>query len=92
MAYRTNFPYKAWRLTPGMKPVEVEIVGVNQSWNRRYKEVRASNESAYAIADLYETKAEAIESGYAVLRNQKAKLDKQQANIDKKLAALLKAE
>lgn len=92
MAYITEFPYKAWRLTPSFKPVEVEITGNNTGWNRRHKEVRASNGSNYQIGDLFESKALAIEDGRTSLRIQQELLNKRQATIDKKLAALAKAE
>lgn len=86
MTTRT-YPYKAWTLTPAFKPVEVELVGLD--WNDWDKSGRGKG---YDSTKLHATKDAAIAAGYASLDEQRKKLEKMQATIDKRHAALRKAE
>ena len=88
-----EFPYTAWRLTPSFKVEQVEIVGPytgHRSWFRHYKaDIKGRN---HAPCELFATKAEAIGTGRRQLAGKEAKLAKMRANLDKKIAALDKAE
>ncbi|AXF52947.1 MAG: hypothetical protein [Caudoviricetes sp.] len=86
-----TFPYTGWVLTPGFTPKQEKFVkpyghGVEQcDWHltERHKIVH--------VGSIYSCKAEAICAGNQRLREQQAALDKKQANINKRRAALEKA-
>lgn len=82
-----EFPYKAWALQPSFKPVEVEIV--ERTWGGW---VKASNGKQHLPSALSTTKAGAIAFGRSRLREQETDLQKKLANIEKRRAALDKAE
>lgn len=87
-----NFPYKAWRLTPGMKPVQVDICRSNGKWDRRSKPVVDSKDKSYALGELFETKQEAIENGHRLLKIQHDRAAKSLASVLKKMDNLAAAE
>ena len=92
MSERT-YPYKAWALMPSFKPVEVELVKSYGRWSCDADWDRASNGKAYnAEHDLYHSKAEAIAAGRKKLDEQRADIAKRLERINKRAAALDKAE
>ena len=82
-----KFPYKGWVLTPGFKPVEKTFVGLGY-----YDYHRSDGEKEYHPDNIFKDKASAIAWGREDLERQKSALDKKLANIEKRRAALDKAE
>ena len=82
-----SYPYKAWKLQPLFKPMEVEVIG-------RYSEQYEDTATGGVIhkSELYPTKAAAIAAGYAKLKLDQEALDKRQAKLNKRLESLKKAE
>ena len=89
-----KFPYTAWKLTPGFKPVEVVITDECAAvWNSDEPAYFVSESGEYhALGDVFEDRASAIAGGLRRLIEQEAGLAKKAANIAKKRAALVKAE
>jgi hypothetical protein len=91
MTTRT-YPYKAWTLTPSFKPVEVELVGLAwNDWGSYAHWDKSGSGKSYDSTKLHATKDAAIAAGFASLDEQRKKLEKMQATIDKRHAALHKA-
>jgi len=87
MSERT-YPYKAWALRPSFKPVEVELV---RNYGVYYDETE--NGKIYHIAhSLNPTKAAAIAAGRKKIDEQQADTAKRPERINKRIAALDKAE
>jgi hypothetical protein len=85
-----KFPYKAWRLLPSFKPVEVELVGFKDGfWCKGWPVDKKG--SPHEPRSLFKTRDEVIQHGRDVVANRQAVLDKRQADLDKKRAALEKA-
>lgn len=83
-----NFPYTGWVLMPSFKPVEtifVEASMYSKGWHK------SQGGKTYSTQDIYATKDAAISAGHIDLHKQQAALDKKQANIKKRRAALEKA-
>lgn len=87
MSART-YPYKAWVLMPSFKPVEVELV---RNYGVYYDET--ANGKIYHIEhSLHPTKAAAIAAGRKKIDEQQADIAKRLERINKRIAALDKAE
>lgn len=92
MSERT-YPYKAWALLPSFTPVEVELVesysywGPYQDWD-----ITQKGKAFNAKRDLYPTKAAAIAAGRKKIEEQQADIAKRLERINKRIAALDKAE
>ena len=93
MSTETNFPYTAWKLTPGFKPVEVLIKAEYRGdWGREEVTHLISDSGRYhSVGEIYATRADAIAGGRTRLKEQEADIAKKVANIAKKRAALDKA-
>lgn len=92
MSERT-YPYKAWALMPSFKIVEVELVECYGSWGRYMEWDKASSGKSYnADRDLHPTKAAAIAAGRKKIDEQQADIAKRLERINKRIAALDKAE
>ncbi|WP_312141258.1 hypothetical protein [Stutzerimonas nitrititolerans] len=88
-----TYPYKAWVLMPSFKIVEVELVECYGSWGRYMEWDKASSGKSYNVErDLYPTKAAAIAVGRERVAAQQADLAKRQERLNKRIAALDKAE
>lgn len=90
-------PYKRWKLTPSFKPVEVEIVEVEivetwDPWGSKVPWAKTATGGSIAVSELHATKQAAIDYGRERLADQETKLLKMQQAIEKKRAALDKAE
>lgn len=86
-----NFPYTAWRLTPGFKPVECKVIGHGEWWGDIPYRRLATGGTALA-EEIYDSKESAIAAGRQKVSVQEAVLAKKRASLDKKTAALNKAE
>ena len=82
-----TYPYKAWKLQPLFKPVEVEIVG---HCHDEYENTATGD--CINKACLYPTEADALAAAYAKLIAQQQLPDKRQAKSNKRLDSLKKAE
>lgn len=84
-----TYPFSAWRLTPGFKPVPVEIANKLDSWGsgELYQD---GNGKFFRGEELHETKQACIDAGNASLDAQEAKVKKMIESISKKRAALAK--
>ncbi len=87
------YPYKAWVLLPSFKPKEVELVRVYGSYGLYAEYDQSANGKLYhAEHDLHPTKAAAIAVGRERVAAQQADLAKRQERLNKRIAALDKAE
>lgn len=83
-----NFPYTGWVLMPSFKPVELTFVEDHWGdggWHR------AESGKDYSIYDIFPDKHSAISAGHVALVKQQLAVNKKQANIIKRRAALEKA-
>jgi len=87
MSERT-YPYKAWVLMPSFKPAEVELVS---NYGLYYDET-AKGKIYHIKHSLYPTKAAAIAAGRKKIDEQQADIAKRLERINKRIAALDKAE
>ena len=81
-----NLPCKAWVLTPGYAPKEIELV--EAGYYAGYFSTAARKH--YFTTDLYTSKREAIEAGWRKLDEQMGVLQKRADSITKKKATLTK--
>ena len=82
----TKFPVPAWKLMPSFKPAKVIVTG------EKYRNGFPTNKNYWLSAeDLFHTKAEAVAAGKARLDEQQALVDKLQAAVTKKRAELAEA-
>lgn len=94
MSERT-YPYKAWALMPSLTPVEVELVGPYSTYYPElygHLDVTVKNKAYSTEHDLYPSKAEAIAAGRKKIDEQQADIAKRLERINKRIAALDKAE
>ncbi len=87
MSERT-YPYKAWVLQPSFKPAEVELVC---NYGLHHDEA-AKGKIYHVERSLYPTKAAAIAAGREKIDEQRADIAKRIERINKRAAALDKAE
>jgi hypothetical protein len=82
-----TYPYQAWVLMPSFRPkLETFVCRVS------YGDDESQSGKWYMPSSIYETKADAIAAGRKILIEQQAKIDKRQANLNRRKAALDKAE
>jgi len=81
-----KLPCKAWVLTPGYAPKEIELV--EAGYYAGYFSTAARKH--YFTTDLYTSKREAIEAGWRKLDEQMNTLRKREAAIIKKKSTLTK--
>jgi hypothetical protein len=87
-----TYPYEAWVLTPSFKPKKVVITHLYKSYSSPNAWDVAEGGKLYSVgSELFATKEEAIEAGWARVLDQEMKLSKQQAAIYKRREALVKA-
>lgn len=91
MSART-YPYKAWTLQPSFKPVEVELVKPYSDYGLYLRFDCTSKGKPYSISELHPTKEAAIAAGREKVKEQQADLAKRQERLNKRIAALDKAE
>lgn len=86
-----TYPYKAWKLSPSFKPIEVELVkSAGKSDYFKHYDLIASGR-AYHLKELFATKHLAIDDGWSRIAAMQAKVNDSLASISKKRAALQKA-
>jgi len=86
-----TFPYTGWVLTPGFTPKQEKFVmpyGHSEEQNDWHFTER---KKVVNVGSIYVSKEAAICAGNQRIRDQQAALDKKQANINKRRAALEKA-
>lgn len=82
-----NYPYQAWVLMPSFKPkLETFVRHIS------YGHEEAKTGKWYWPDAIYETKELAIEEGRKKVKEQQADIDKRQEKLNKRIAALDKAE
>jgi hypothetical protein len=88
---KRKYPYNAWMLQPSFKPVEVRVV--KRAYLHSYHEYdELESGKTVHINNLYPTKAAAIAYGRQQVEKTEADLVKRRENLNKKIAALNKAE
>jgi hypothetical protein len=87
-----TYPRQAWVLQPSFKPKEVTITQPYSSWGGASEWDLAEGGKHYHHTDLHPTKAAAIAAGREKLVAAQADVDKRQATVTKRAAALDKAE
>jgi len=85
-----TFPFTAWRLLPGFTPAKVVLVKQYDGYGG--KRLVSDKHKYYKESDIFDSPKAAIDEGFARLSAQEAHIDKLRAGIDKKHAALIKAE
>lgn len=93
MSERT-YPYKAWVLMPSFKPVEVELIASYSGfWSKSQSFEKTATGKVYEIGtELFPNKAAAIAAGRKKIDEQQADIAKRLERINKRIAALDKAE
>ena len=77
---------------PSFKPVEVELVKNYGSWSSHdYGDLTATGKN-YHTSNLHKTRADAIAAGLAQIESTQADIEKRILNLNKKRAAIAKAE
>lgn len=89
---KREYPRTVWVLQPSMKPVQVEIVKPAKSWGRFDDGDFSAKGKWYGLANMFETKADAIAAGRRGLSAQEVKLALMSEKVAKRRAALDKAE
>lgn len=85
-----KFPYKGWVLMPSFAPKELTFI--NTGWMTGEWHVAENSSKYYSVAEIYETKSEAIAAGREKLAKLRLDIAKRSAAIEKRQAALDKAE
>lgn len=83
-----DFPRPGWVLQPSFKPKEVTLIEVC-GYDKNH--IETGSGKWYHKSDVYTTKAEAIQAGWARVRKQQEDLNKKQVSLNKKQEALRKA-
>lgn len=82
------YPRKVWVLTPSFKPKEVEVVRPYVSYGSQdYGDLTAATK-LYAVSEMFDSKRAAIDEGWRRVDKQKADLDKKLIGIAKRRKAL----
>lgn len=82
-------PGPAWRLTPGYKPVEIQLAESRHGYGRSYITDKGTRVTASSV---WATRDEAIAAGREHLATWQAKLTKMQAALNKRSENLDKAD
>lgn len=86
-----TFPYTGWVLIPSFTPKQEKFVSPYGFGDEQKEWHRTEKHKLVHVDSIYFCKAAAIYAGNQRLRDQQAALDKKQANINKRRAALEKA-
>lgn len=89
---KRKYPRQAWVLTPSFKPKEVTIEKGYASWRGASDWDIAEGGKQYHVDTLFDSKAAAIANGREQVIKTQADIDKRQLNLNKRIAALDKAE
>lgn len=83
-----QFPYGAWVLQPSLKPKKVTITEpcYDPNWHK------SESGKTYPTSSIYQTRNDALSAGWEAIITQQGDIDKRQKNLDKRKAALVKAE
>lgn len=86
------YPRTVWVLMPSFKPVAVEVVNpYGEFWGKDYGDVTVTGKR-YALNQMHESKESAIAVGRLEIAKQYADIAKRTDNMNKRIAALDKAE
>lgn len=90
---KREYPRQAWVLLPSFKPEEVTVTGPSHPYSTMFEDWEATSKGkGYHLKSLFESKAAAIENGREQIEKQRADLAKRQNTLNKRIAALDKAE
>ena len=82
------YPRKAWVLQPSFKPKEVELIKPYRSFGGAdYGDLTAESK-LYAASEMFDTMRAAVDEGWRRIEKQQADLDKKAANLAKRKKAL----
>ncbi len=84
-----TYPYKAWKLMPSLKPVEV-VVFEKMAYDGWYLTGAEGMGPHVHDSDLYESEDLAVAAGWAKVRNSRLDIAKRAEKVDKQEAVLLK--
>lgn len=85
------YPRTVWVLMPSFKPMAVEVVKKYGSPYHDYGDLTAKGKCC-AVGAMYDTQEQAIAFGRAEVERQRADIAKRTDNMNKRIAALDKAE
>lgn len=83
-----TYPFTGWVLGGTFTPKQVEFVAHRRWYGNDWHEARHGKD--YQFSDVFETKDQAVDSGYERIATMRSRLEKQQKSIDKKLANIVK--
>jgi hypothetical protein len=86
-----TYPYNAWVLTPSFKPKEVELVKPYRAFGGQDYGDLTETGKMYGVTEMFPTKRAAVQEGWRRVDKQKADLDKKLIGIAKKRKALQEA-
>jgi hypothetical protein len=89
---KRKYPRQAWVLLPSFKPKELTIVEHCRNWGAGMDWDYADGGKAYNVDKLFDTKSDAITAGRAQIAKLQADIAKRQDTLNKRIAALDKAE
>jgi len=82
-------PFKAWKLTPSGKPVEVDIVKTSTYLNTPYFQLKTGR--VVRATDIHESKSEAIAAGFNDCDRRQKELNKTRRRLENRIAVLKQA-
>lgn len=85
------YPRTVWVLMPSFKPAAVTVIKKYGSYTGDYGDLTEKGK-LYALSAMHETKEEAIRIGRYEVERQRADIAKRTEAMDKRIAALDKAE
>ena len=86
-----TYPYNAWVLTPSFKPKEVTLVKAYRAFGGQDYGDLTETGKMYGVTEMFPTKRDAVMDGWAQVDKQKADLDKKLIGIAKRRKALQEA-
>lgn len=89
---KRQYPRQAWVLQPSFKPKEVAVVRPYSTWNSSEEWDVVEGGKSYHKDSLFPSVAAAIANGREQVEKQRLDIAKRQATLEKRIAALDKAE
>lgn len=89
---KRQYPRQAWVLQPSFKPKEVTVTKPYSTWNKSEEWDVTEGGKSYHKDSLFPSMSVAITNGRDLVEKQRADIAKRQATLEKRIAALDKAE